>query len=433
MDALAHGLPIRYQCPVSRIVSSEKSGVEVTTNDGAKFSADHVIVTVPLGVLKRRVITFEPPLPPRKELAIQRLGFGVLNKVALLFPHCFWGDLDTMGYLHPPDRPQGEFYLFYSYEGISGGSLLTALVPGDAAVALEEMSTSEAVRRLVDTLKSIFEPRGVPVPAPLAAAVTRWGQDPYAYGSYSSVAVGCMGGDEYRALAEPTAGLRVCFAGEATTYKYPATMHGAFCSGVREASRIHRAFERTVLGDKQLREGLRRAQVLASVDTAFAEAAAEVHRTAALAATLDRLFTDAPPDLEFGDLRAFLAPEELQFERPAAAAGADANGDGEGDGEGTGPRPFEEDERPALVRLMVGTSSSAGGAEPLPIYVLAPQGLVYSLQDARDAAARMARLLQGGVMVTDRGGLGREGEALVAALGQRHGVVVEGVAGLVTR
>lgn len=54
-----------------------------------------------------------------------------------------------------------------------------------------------------------------------------------ARGSYSNVAVGALGGEEYDILAENVGG-RVFFAGEATTKKHPATMHGAFLSGMRE-------------------------------------------------------------------------------------------------------------------------------------------------------------------------------------------------------
>lgn len=66
---------------------------------------------------------------------------------------------------------------------------------------------------------------------------TQWGKDEMARGSYSSMAVGALGGEDYDLLAE-SVGERVFFAGEATTRKYPATMHGAFCSGVREAANV---------------------------------------------------------------------------------------------------------------------------------------------------------------------------------------------------
>jgi len=62
---------------------------------------------------------------------------------------------------------------------------------------------------------------------------TRWGADPLARGSYSSIAVGALGGEEYDILGQSVAA-RVFFAGEATTKKHPATMHGAFFSGLRE-------------------------------------------------------------------------------------------------------------------------------------------------------------------------------------------------------
>jgi monoamine oxidase len=66
--------------------------VQVHTDAGV-FAADAALVTIPLGVLKRPdCMAFQPPLPPRKRAAIRRLGFGCLNKVMLLFPHCFWGD-----------------------------------------------------------------------------------------------------------------------------------------------------------------------------------------------------------------------------------------------------------------------------------------------------------------------------------------------------
>ena len=79
------------------------------------------------------------------------------------------------------------------------------------------------------------------VPEPIQTACTRWQSDPLSLGSYSHVRVGSSGAD-YDIMAEPVEG-RLFFAGEATTRQYPATMHGAFLTGLREAAAILRTLE----------------------------------------------------------------------------------------------------------------------------------------------------------------------------------------------
>ena len=77
---------------------------------------------------------------------------------------------------------------------------------------------------------------------------TQWGKDEMARGSYSSMAVGALGGEDYDLLAK-SVGERVFFAGEATSRKYPATMHGAFYSGVREVRQGLCALNLLLFGD----------------------------------------------------------------------------------------------------------------------------------------------------------------------------------------
>ena len=54
-------------------ISQNAQGVTLTTDKGKKFTADYVIVTVPLGVLKAGSISFSPPLPAAKQNAIKEM------------------------------------------------------------------------------------------------------------------------------------------------------------------------------------------------------------------------------------------------------------------------------------------------------------------------------------------------------------------------
>ncbi|KAL6975376.1 Lysine-specific histone demethylase 1 2 [Sarracenia purpurea var. burkii] len=238
IKALSEGVPIFYGKTV-HCIKYGNEGVEVIAGDQI-FQADIALCTVPLGVLKRRGIRFEPELPERKLAAIDRLGFGLLNKVAMVFPYVFWGeDLDTFGCLNEYSHKRGEFFLFYSYHTVSGGPVLISLVSGDAAQSFEFTDPSILLHRVLSILRGIYSPKGIDVPNPIQTICTRWGSDPLSYGSYSHVRVRSSGSD-YDILAE-SVGSRLFFAGEATNRQYPATMHGAFLSGLREASCIFQA------------------------------------------------------------------------------------------------------------------------------------------------------------------------------------------------
>lgn len=60
----------------------------LTTRNTETF--DEVIVTAPLGWLKRNLATFHPPLPPRLTTAIANVSYGRLEKVYLSFRTAFW-------------------------------------------------------------------------------------------------------------------------------------------------------------------------------------------------------------------------------------------------------------------------------------------------------------------------------------------------------
>ncbi|KAK9814743.1 hypothetical protein WJX72_010741 [[Myrmecia] bisecta] len=325
---LAKGLPIFYNSPVQEIRYCQ-SGVVVQTPTHA-LKGDAVVVSVPLGVLKKGSITFTPPLPQRKQETIQRLGFGVLNKVVLLFPYVFWQTtLDMFGRVAETTSERGEFFLFYSYAHIAGGPLLIALVSGEAAERFEQVPAAASVAKVMATLRAIFGRKGVQVPPPVQACCTRWGQDPMAYGSYSSIAVGALGGEDYDVLAENIGG-RVFFAGEATTRKYPATMHGAFFTGLREAANVSATFAaRAATAKRQSAEAAKQAAKPATQEQAAAarearqqrelDKAAQAQTLAQLSRQLVQVFVskEFPCDAEFGCFALVYGPEGSEFSEEA--------------------------------------------------------------------------------------------------------------------
>ncbi|CAG0920574.1 unnamed protein product [Notodromas monacha] len=246
--ALASNLRILLNTSVKEIQYND-SGIKVMAAHGRQppsaYRADAVLVTLPLGVLKRCVenngVTFNPPLPDWKKSAIEKLNFGTLNKLVLVFDAPFWHqDIQVFGHVSKVPAMRGSMFLFFN---IYGGPVLIALVAGDAASALQSVSDGQVQAHCMAILRKMFTKD---IPDPVKAVVTRWDQDPFSYGSYSSVGTRATG-EDYDVMAESltfegSESPRVFFGGEHTVRNYPATVHGAFLSGLREAGKIANAF-----------------------------------------------------------------------------------------------------------------------------------------------------------------------------------------------
>lgn len=218
---------------------------KILCEDGDSFDADHIVMTTSLGVLKDGHVKFDPPLPEWKNGPIQRLGFGTLNKVILVYDKPFWKvDQDMFGLLREPEvhdsldqedyiSNRGRFYFFWNCIKTTGRPVLISLMAGDAAHQAENSSDADLVGEVTRELAKIF--KKTLVPQPIETIVTRWGKDRFARGSYSYVGATSLPGD-YEAMAAPIGTLH--FAGEATCATHPATVHGAYISGLRAASEI---------------------------------------------------------------------------------------------------------------------------------------------------------------------------------------------------
>lgn len=229
VDYVADGLDIRYGEVVTTIAHNAQ-GVQITTSK-ATHRADYAVITLPLGVLKAGTVRFDPPLPVTKQRAIEQLGMGTLNKVVMTFPRPFWPEeVHRLARLSEAGDVGFEYYNLIPVNGAVG---LAALAGGSDARALESRPDSGMVGAALADLRTIF---GESVPEPTAAAVTRWTADPFSFGSYSFMQRGATR-RAYGALAAPVRN-RLFFAGEATHEDYPATVHGAWLSGLRAAEEI---------------------------------------------------------------------------------------------------------------------------------------------------------------------------------------------------
>lgn len=229
---LADGLTIELEQKVLHIAHND-SGVTITTENG-EFRADRVIITLPLGVLKSGDVIFSPPLPAEKQTVIAQIGVGVLNKVYLRFAEPFW-EKRPEWYFYLSDK-RGTWSEWFNMHHYIDQPILMAFNAADFGTALEGWSDEQIVAQAMETLRKMF---GDKILDPESFQITRWIADPFAYGSYSFPAVGTPA--NARAILAQAVENRLYFAGEATNSDYPATVHGAYLSGLREAAKVMEA------------------------------------------------------------------------------------------------------------------------------------------------------------------------------------------------
>jgi hypothetical protein len=246
-QAMAGPEPVRLSHPVSAIEWS-RDGVTVHTvvrgvsgRRRVSFHGSHVVVAVPLGVLKSRGIRFDPPLPRDKVASIERVGFGRIEKVAMRFDEAFWADALHTHIVNISSGPPFRLPLWVDVDRISGEPALVVFSAGSDAKRIHARGARAALEMTLARLRGIL---GHDVPRPRAWHVTDWQGSPYTRGGYTATALGASP-DDLDVLAEPVDG-RVLFCGEHTHRHRYAHADGAMTTGIREAKRLLRSAEVTL-------------------------------------------------------------------------------------------------------------------------------------------------------------------------------------------
>jgi polyamine oxidase len=205
--------------------------VAVRDATGRTEEGAHAAVTVPLGVLKNGSPAFLPSLPASRTAAIERLGFGYMEKVALLFERPFWREADAPHLLSPPPSQRTD----------DVGARDDAFGGGPVPVAEIFRSATHRVRgeerRRVRQLGVRRSCRSARFPVPSSQGGRRFiqGRPPYSAGAYSHIPPAATPADA-DLLGEPVSGL--LFAGEHTQSSRLVYADGAMASGIREAKRL---------------------------------------------------------------------------------------------------------------------------------------------------------------------------------------------------
>lgn len=220
-------LDIRLNTPVSHI-AWEQSPVKVTTGDQI-FTAKHVIITLPVSLLKTNAITFEPPLSTEKRRAIDAFRMESATKLIFQFSEPIWdADLTYMAHNERTARWWTPGY------GRDGSAIISSYITSRRAWHTDQHSDEDCIASgLYDLSKMLGKPMTVVYNAFKSLKRVSWGNDPYTRGGYAAVPPGFA--DIRPTLARPE-GNTLFFAGEATAYDTnPQTVHGALESGWRAA------------------------------------------------------------------------------------------------------------------------------------------------------------------------------------------------------
>jgi monoamine oxidase len=234
VDALADGLTIHLESPVERIA---RDGDGVTVHTSARtFDGSHVLVTVPLGVLKAGAIDFEPPLPAGHLAAIERMGFGALEKVVIAYDRAVWQVDGAPTNVTIVDAGGPAWPMILDLSTWYGAPVVVALATGERGRVLAGMPEPKRVAALHETICALSPGDS---PTPIATAATSWTADPFALGCYANVALGTKPEQhvaDVEILGTPVG--RILFAGEHTCELGTSTVDSAWLSGLREASRL---------------------------------------------------------------------------------------------------------------------------------------------------------------------------------------------------
>ena len=203
-----------------------------TTTLNLSVKAKLVICTVPLGVLQKDVIKFQPDLPSAKKSSIMAMKMANLAKVFLKFPYNFWGKRNLLLIVRNSTNFASISVNLDHSKHFPGSNMIATFFHGDDAIKVESQDIHETKSEIMKIFRRAYSDN---IPDPIDIHVTNWTHNPLSYGSYSATQLGFT--SEMWDLLRENFG-RIYFAGEHTSENFSGFVHGAYDEGQRIANTV---------------------------------------------------------------------------------------------------------------------------------------------------------------------------------------------------
>ena len=234
------------QCPIlcGRVVArvlwcAEAAQYTVLCVDGTQFSADVVVLAVPVGVLKAGEITFHPPsiVPAPQHKALAALHAFSREKVFMQFESAFWSpDTDVFFPM------ASDWHVIFVNGRVfrEDRVLMADVLP--ASMGLWEADESFILARMLEVVAATW---GDACTRLTAYYITHWAADPLCRGTHCAVAPGGRAAD-LEALAQPMNNGSLWICGEHAAVNHPLSVLGALESGEAVGCRVAAAAQQLV-------------------------------------------------------------------------------------------------------------------------------------------------------------------------------------------
>ena len=226
--------------PVQKVSYSDQ-GVKVVTKPGKAsdemiIEAKYAISTIPLGVLQKGDVEFDPPFNQTKLDCIKRFKMGNYEKIYVQFPENFWGDKEVLFSINT-DRPPSESIMTWGLnldidKYFKDSRMLTFHSMGPTARRIANQD-HELTKKEVDVImRKMFPDKAVNASHIL---VTNWTNEEYTYGSWAAMPEKFSKSD-WSVVRQNEQ--RLYFAGEHTSSNY-GFVHSAYQSGEQTANEVY--------------------------------------------------------------------------------------------------------------------------------------------------------------------------------------------------